>query len=228
MEKMDMTIMEIIKELNSRITLIDRIPDWRLRTICYYSVLDSYAQADAKYNAKISNGKIFREFVMKYQKSFDFLSQVDPITLAYELGCEISDMVPDFRSVGQSIITCKDLMNEKIVVPKGLSSEVADRHRYINLLYVMRNKLVHEQEAPSGINESSQIDVFPHIPFFTHQLGNDDTEDSWVLTIPSSFVRDILRETVNGYLNRCLEENVHPFGSFNKTHELNHISWSKR
>ena len=228
METIDKTIMEISKKFNERVALIDGICDWRLRTICYYSLLDSYAQAEAKYNAKIPNGKIFKNFVMKYQKNYDFLSDIDPITLAYELKCKISDIIPSFQPEGCSTIPCKDISINKDVLSPNISSNTADRHSYINLLYVMRNKLIHEQEAPSGINESTLIDYFPHIPFFTHEVSNSDIEGSWVLTIPSSFVGNLLMEVVHGYLDACLKKNIHPFDSFNLTHELDHISWSVR
>ena len=67
---------------------IDAIKDRELQLLCMFSLIDCMAQEWANYPQK-GEQDVFCDFVLKHQTKYNFLNEIDPITLYYDVEDEI-------------------------------------------------------------------------------------------------------------------------------------------
>ena len=65
------------------IELIDSITDRDFQLLCMFSMIDSLAQEWANYPPK-NEQDVFCDFVLKHQTKYDYLNEIEPVTLYYE------------------------------------------------------------------------------------------------------------------------------------------------
>lgn len=234
--------------LENKLSAIDQITEPTMQLICMFALLDCLAQERANYPK--DSKKAFCEFVMAYQKQCDYMECVEPITLYYHVEdlIEESVLVPGLslgkessfepwiylngRSV-QEIISSSKAQDILDYISKKKGPECAEKkkreHQFISLIYRMRSKAVHEM---SGLGESASFiqHLMPQEPYY-HDVargyvlnGNVVSDDVYELVIPNAFIRNVLQDCVNGYLQECREQKRFPFDN-NDMLRKHRLSW---
>ena len=237
--------------LNRKLVNIDSIEDPTFQLICMFSLLDCLAQEWAKYPLGAGSSKqAFCKFVLTHQKQCDYLESVDPVTLYYRVEHLIDETIwlpgfPPEKEISLDSLgyldgmPAKDILSGKyanvileyIERKKGSDFAVqkADDHRLIALLYRMRSKAVHEM---SGLGESLSFDKAsqPKEPYY-RDVGRGYVQgEYWVsdevieLVIPNIFVRNILADCINGYLDDCSTDHRFPFSN-NHMLRMSRLTW---
>ena len=241
---------EVAKDyLYKELEVIDKIEDITLQAISIFSLIDCLAQESAQYPTDRTR-KTFCDFVIKHQKQCNYINEVEPITLYYRVedlidkGVLINGFPPE-KEVSIEDIGYIDAIPVKSLLMKGKSNEILDYlnnkfgkefaesiardHQIISLIYQMRNKAVHEM---SGLGESFKktLDILPNEPYY-RDVGrlyvheeNVVSDDVVELVIPNKFLRNILVDCINGYLEDCKTNNRFPF-SHNNISRLIRLSW---
>lgn len=231
--------------LENKLSAIDQITEPTMQLICMFALLDCLAQERANYPK--DSKKAFCEFVMAYQKQCDYMECVEPITLYYHVEdlIEESVLVPGlppekqitlgylYRQPVQQIITSSKAQEILDYIAKQKGAEFAEKkkreHQFISLIYRMRSKAVHEM---SGLGESTSFiqHLMPQEPYY-HDVargyvlnGNVVSDDVYELVIPNAFIRNILQDCVNGYLQECMEQKRFPFDN-NDMLRKHRLSW---
>lgn len=233
--------------LNEKLNCIDKITDKSLQLISMFALIDCLAQEQANYPARSKTA--FCAFVLKNQRQCNYMEAVDPVTLYYDVedlidavenipgfppAKEITvDELGPFNSIEDVIYSKKaqtilDYCRKK----KGdeFSEKKAQQHRLISLIYRMRDKAVHEI---SGLGES--IPAFEEIeqskPYYRSvERSYVEHDGRWVsdfvveLVIPNSFVRNILADCIEGYLEECINKQRIPFSN-NHIARRHKLSW---
>ena len=111
---------------------------------------------------------------------------------------------------------------EKIVDQLKENQKIkADRHTYGALIYALRNKLVHEMVLlNSPINFQDDLaEQLPHLSCKNIIKEGKLEFSKWTLNIPETFIVNVLKDVVGGYLDECQKENKAPFdnNSFDRT-----------
>lgn len=226
--------------LEKELVCIDNIEDTTFQLICMFSLLDCLAQEQANYpSASRAAKQTFCKFVLKHQKQCDYLKSVEPITLYYR----VEDLIDYTgwhqgftaeKAVSLDSLGYLNAQRVKDVLPKRKSEEIldyiekkkgkdfaekmAEEHMLIALLYRMRSKAIHEM---SGLGESMNFnrEFIPEEPYYRDVGRSYVHEGNWVsdnaieLVIPNAFVRKILADCINGYLDDCVTNHRFPFGN---------------
>lgn len=232
-------ILEIKEYIDKEITIAKSIENKIFKSIALFSILDSFCQEYSNYS-KVPEKEKFKNFVMKYQKSYQFLNEIDPVTLYYDVedylpdNCQIDFLYPCSMPTVNSVINHESINKMKIELEKNIKfnkniDTILRNHKFIYLLYRMRSKLVHEltQEQLASDND----DLYFDMPFYQDTLrfyiNNSNQmiqETCWNLRIPITFIENLTRECITNYLDECLQENKEPF--FNNTFERKfRLSW---
>ena len=235
--------------LNNELNIIDRIEDNTLQLICIFSLIDCLAQEYYNYPNRESK-QAFCDFVIKYQKQCDYLEQIEPVTLYYRVEDCIDTKVmidgfPPEKEVSLENLGWLDAVLVKDILKSNKSEEISNylkrkysegsvenvlhEHKLISLIYRMRSKAVHEM---SGLGESfmKMIDVFPNEPYYRDVSrlyvyeGNVVSDDVFELVIPNKFLRNILSDCIEGYLEDCKIDKHSPFSN-NNISRLYRLSW---
>ncbi|MGN0961565.1 MAG: hypothetical protein ACI4PF_05150, partial [Christensenellales bacterium] len=171
--------------LYKELKIIDRIEDVTFQSIGIFSLIDCLAQESSQYPTE-NTRKTFCDFVIRHQKQYNYINEVEPITLYYRVEDLIDKSVlidgfPPEKEVSiddmgyLDNITVKSLLNrcKSNEILKYLSNKygkefatsIAKDHQIISLIYQMRNKAVHEM---SGLGESLKktIDMYPNEPYY--------------------------------------------------------------
>lgn len=231
--------------LENKLSAIDQISEPTMQLICMFALLDCLAQERANYPK--DSKKAFCEFVMTYQKQCDYMECVEPITLYYHVEDLIEESVlapglpPEkqitlgylYRQPVQQIITSSKAQEILDYIAKQKGTEFAEKkkreHQFISLIYRMRSKAVHEM---SGLGESTSFiqHLMPQEPYY-HDVargyvlnGNVVSDDVYELVIPNAFIRNVLQDCVNGYLQECMEQKRFPFDN-NDMLRKHRLSW---
>ena len=248
---LERNISEARNYLKKELACIDAIDNTTLQAICLFSMIDCLAQEEANY---IGDSKpIFCQFVLKHQRQCDYLESVEPVTLYYHVEDLIDETVlyPGFppekvisledlghlygSSVKYAIETKKaEIILNYIKSKKGteFADKKAKEHQVISLLYRMRSKAVHEM---SGLGESMNFhqELKPREPYYrdvgrSYVEGENIVSDDVVeLVIPNIFIRNILLDCIDGYLEECREKRRFPFSNNHITRRPN-LSWYDR
>ena len=238
--------------LHRELDAMDSIEDTTLQLICMFSALDRLAQEEGNYPP--DSKRAFFQFVLKYQRQCDYLEAVEPITLYYrveelideivllpgfppekevsldDLGYLYATKVEDILSKGKSEEILAYIEKKK---GRDVSAKLAKEHQLISLLYRMRSKAVHEM---SGLGETwrpEHRDIKPAEPYYRdvgrlYVQGDEWMSDDVVeLVIPNTFIRNILADCIEGYLDNCRITKRCPFSNNHMTRK-HVLSWYDR
>lgn len=242
------TIGKVRSVLEKELACVDRIEDTTLQLINMFVMIDSLAQEQSNYPRDSKNA--FCQFVLKHQEQCDYLECVEPVTLYYRVENLIDEVEvypgwPPEKAVSLDGLGYLYAVKVKDVLPKGKSQEIleyvekkkgvefaekmAKDHQLISLLYRMRSKAVHEM---SGLGESMNYhrEFKPTEPYY-RDVGRSYVQgENWVsddvveLVIPNIFIRNILVDCIDGYLEDCRENKRFPFSNNHMTRR-HRLSW---
>lgn len=84
----DEKIKEIEQLVKDKIIIIENIQDYTFKFLCIFSLLESFAQEWAGCPVD-KPSEVFEDFICKYQISYEFLKEINPITLFYDFKDEL-------------------------------------------------------------------------------------------------------------------------------------------
>lgn len=213
---------EVRDWLKLKCSIIDSITDNCFQAICYFSLLECFAHEYGNY-PKNKSGKTFCDFVLRFQRSYDFLGMIDPVTLFYNFKSQLDDSfdLSFVDSMGcytpeNAIKSGKsEKMIEKLKI-SGVPEKAINKHKYVKLLYSLRSKLSHELSPPGGVMESNHqfLGKYPYyISCGRSYVINDIIirDNVWELTIPVGFIKNLTLECLNNYLKYSLQHKKDPF-----------------
>ncbi len=218
---------------------IDAITDRELQLLCMFSLIDCMAQEWANYPPPKTKSEqdVFCDFVLKHQTKYDYLNEIDPITLYYDVEDEIGfeDPLPGFPPIKcvtlispwlRSVTKFAEFVHFKKVdeiaqeLRKTKSEEHVtrklERHRLIRLIYRLRSKVTHEMSALG--DEHPLMKPYQSGEPYYREVGRKYIEDGNVvsdhvyeLIIPNVFIREIMLDCMDHYLTECAENDHAPF-----------------
>ncbi len=234
--------------LEKELACVDAIDNTTMQAICMFAMIDCLAQEEANYIGKPHD--VFCNFVLNYQKQCDYLESVEPVTLYYHVEDLIDEEEPYPGASPEKVISldglgyAQDVKVEDYLI-QGKSQEILDyierkmgkpyadkkaqEHQLITLLYRMRSKAVHEM---SGLGESRTDlpDLRPVVPYYRDVGRGYVLDGNWVsdnvieLVFPNVFIRSILVDCINGYLEACKANRHFPFSNNGITRKPN-LTW---
>ena len=236
--------------LQSKLSAIDQITEPTMQLIYMFSLLDCLAQERANYPTGKESKKAFCNFVLAYQKQCDYMECVEPITLYYHVEDLIKKSIlipglPPEKEITLESLGYLDIQPVKQIITSTKAHEILDyiakqkgqkfaekkkeEHQFISLIYRMRSKAVHEM---SGLGESTSFRQYlmPQEPYYrdvgrSYVLnGNLVSDNVYELVIPNAFIRNILQDCVNCYLEECKEQKRFPFDN-NSMLRKHRLSW---
>jgi len=229
---------DVRKFVTNQIDVIQKMNQPIHQMLVLFPLLEAFAQEYANYPNGKESSKAFVDFILRFQRSYDFLNDVDPVTLFYDCEKELDGCVNlEGFSIGSIFFPTdskiRDKTNEILACLEKRIPEKKDiyinRHRYINLLYRLRSKLIHEMTTPFSIINEYFEDKFD-IPQYWHRslLFPEDgvvlQKDDWTLHIPVVFIEHLALECIDGFLQFCNEKQRDP-ASNNKVTRKFYLSW---
>lgn len=198
-------VMKIIEE-------VDTVEFEQIKLLSYFSIMESIAQDIANYPLH-DQQHAFKDFVLKYQKGYDFLEYVDPITLFYhceedikeEITLECLDDETIYYFDDEKIRDVNDKIYSILVRLKGEQStnKIIEKHRFVSLLYRIRCQVSHEF---SNAYTTKRSDTKPYYYSCSrYYLLNDKVvnDDVWKLRIPVNLVKELCLNCIENYLDEC-------------------------
>lgn len=221
-------IEEIEELVQNKLSIIDNIEDYTFKFLCIFSLLENFAQEWAGYPID-KPSEVFEDFIHKYQKTYTFLKEIDPITLFYDFENElINNFSLDYLSNGclytpnNLIATGESNRIREYLLSIDDSSKMLKRieqHKYIKLLYKMRSKVSHEQCGYMWAKVSSKWNE--KLPSFI-SVGSHNVR--WELGFPYNFVKQLTEECIKNFLEDRKEGNIDPFNN-NTDDRKFRLSW---
>lgn len=202
--------------VNNKLKDISKLETEAFRKILYYSLIDSFAQSWKNYPTyNVQN--VFSDFILTFSPKYrDILGNVCPVTLFHYLKDEnplLTLRLPESRILdAQSGILAKE--SERLLATisnQDTRIKAQKKHRYCQLMYAERNKLVHELSQvgmPIDFDEP-----LPHVAQGCKMIDDKLIDTGWELVIPEKFVLSVLEDVLNGYLAYCVQENIVPFSN---------------
>ena len=244
--------------LKKKLEEANSISDEIFKRNAMITILDSLAMEFSNYPCGNSREK-FVDFVLKFQNRYDFLDDVEPVTLFYDYEDKIkksvisekthklySEIFPeeleiDLNDYGAiEYISVPELMKSNFVtklldlIEKQGGKDIRDRyerkHKFINLLYKMRSKGVHEF-GRLGIEHVDERLDNKEIPYYRDiSVGfveNDKlvTYKIYELVIPSKFIYNLVEDCIDNYLDYCLKNKRFPYENNRGIKRKVYISW---
>ena len=245
------SIADVRAYLEKELDCIEGIKNTTLQTICMFTMIDCLAHEEANYIG--APRTVFCQFVLKHQKQCDYLQSVEPVTLYYHVEDLIEEAEPYLGVPLEKVVTLDDLgyaygVKVEQFLETGKSKEIlayiekkqgksfadskAKEHQLISLLYRMRSKAVHEM---SGLGESwkDKTGTEPTTPYYRDVGRGYVLDGNWVhddvieLVFPTAFIRGILMDCINGYLDECKSSKRFPFSNNDITRKPN-LTWYDR
>ena len=202
--------------------MIPKTKDEKFRRILYVTMMDSFAQNFSNYS-KNSNQKQFAEFVCKYGLNrWQFLNEICPVTLFNYYADKYPISINLFQSrvyTAENIEVKNEAKRlEDVLLAYGETPDKLKKHTYANLVYAMRNKLVHELNLP-GAPFDIRDDKENPIPNILQEVRVKSFEEkamkdaitTWHLHIPELFLGCLLHETATNYIDECSQNCIEPF-----------------
>lgn len=226
---------EIRTWLDKKVQIIEDIPDGRFQAICYFSLIECFAQEYKSYPLKDLK-KSFCEYVLKFQSNFSFLHEIDPVTLYYDCEEKIQGQFSlSFLENGCYYQPNDVLIREKadeltsLLTSLGIKPAHINKHSYVSLLYSLRSKLSHEL---SDINNMMGIrgHLLDSCPYYlscsrSYQENGKTIRDSiWDLVMPVGFIKELALECADNYLKFSIHSKCDPFQNNVFTRKSN-LSW---
>ena len=170
---------------------VEKIESPQIQLLCYFSLMECLAQDVANYPNK-GQHKTFTDFVLKYQNKYCYLGEIDPVTLFYHAEKNVGEVfnLGDFQEGALYCPTDSFIQNQaKILITKltevmGEEEEIkiAQKHRYVDLLYRMRCRLSHEF-SPSYIGHIKYREAPYYISCFRTYIKDKKVASLYVLFV---------------------------------------------
>jgi len=227
-------IVSVQKWIDSKFEIADKIEDNSLKVISYFTITDSLAQNVNGYKWKGASDA-FCKFVCMYQNTYDFLGDIDPVTLYYDLENKLfQDIdVVDYLDDGNVYYPENILsnMNLKRIIARAKdngNNKIIAKHSYIRLLYQLRNKLVHEFSVIGGPMDWTE-DSLPFYNSVDRLFGENEMKSNpkkriWQLTFPTKFIRELLYNAIDNYFIECIKEQKDPYNNNNILRPM-YLAW---
>ena len=202
---------EVITYFNDIIKTAEKTENYLLMKTMLFSIIESMAQEYCNYCSK--NTEVFVRFVSKFS-NVAYLNKIDPITTYYEMkhkGYKINtnlDYLEDGYNYSAKQIVDRDGTQEIICEAQKYGINL-DKHKYINLIYKYRCKLVHECKS-IGINFKS-LEEKEDINYISCGFNI-----KWELNIPYTFLKKLTKECIEGYIKECKEIEIDPYKNAKK------------
>ncbi len=228
------------------------------KIMCMMAVIDCLAQEYANY-PKRDTQKCFVDFVLQFQSMCAYLNQIEPVTLYYDYEPNIQKIISnpelkdEFSSFGDSqyeIFLDESLVYDGQLVSKVINSGKAAEilaiikrdkgekelnkytksHRFINLIYKMRSKAVHELSSLGCENKWEKEDgnTEPFYRDMSRLYKNNDfivSDNVFELVIPSIFIYNLAKNVINNYSKYCMENKRLPFENNSNFKRPVDITW---
>ena len=172
----------------------------QIKLLVYFSLMDCIAQ-DLENYPKGGQQNTFTKFILKYQKGYDFLELVDPITLYYHFEEKLTPYV-NLEELEEA--TCYDVNDTPIRSLADKMSVLLDddklkKHRYVDLLYRIRCMISHEFSDSYTVKH----EIYDN-PFYincgrcyTTENNNVVEDDVWQLRFPIKFIKELCINCIN-------------------------------
>ncbi len=208
-----------------------KVPNEVFRRSLFLMLIEGFAQMEAGYPGSGKSKECFRNFILKHSSIRENLKLVCPITLYYDYKDKYPLPEPDVFEGWIYDYTDPHLGKEAerllLCIPEGKKREVArNNHRYVNLIYQMRSKLVHELHITgTGIDFSDMIpQVASGVNTDVDDSDNIVTTHEASLNIPEKFIAALAWETVTKYLDECEREGRNPIPA-DKSKRKSQLAW---
>lgn len=201
-----------------------KIEDEKFRTLLMLSLIDACSQGFNEHQ-KRGNRQAFVSFLEEFSvgcKHESILKSICPVTLFYDLQDEFG--FDELRLNSGSIYNANDteLIDEtnRLVqmIPLGERNK-AKKHRYVELVYTKRNKLVHEMRQ-LGLSINFQEERESQVPHVVHgwvEATHNNTEEYWELHIPEQFIYEVIVWSAHKYFKWCRVNQKIPFNGSQNT-----------
>lgn len=195
---------EIREYVNDLIFDIEKMGYYENKVGCLYSVMDSFAQEYFKYPS-FGSKNAFCDFILKFasKDKYNFLELLDPVTLIYDICstpikldelAEANIYVPNSSSI-------RKLCNRKEI--KFAEEKDKKRHKYIELIYKNRSKIIHEGNSAGLIRVKTENNY--NTPIYL------DYSSHWRLVFPYTFLKELFLDCINNYLIEQEKLGLDPF-----------------
>lgn len=240
-EKNEIEFQERVNEteefLNEKLRSIEKIDDKYFKLLCLFSLLDMLSQEYSNYTLNHEQEK-FTKYILQFQDKWDFLSEVDPVTLYYDVREHLDETINLDYLVECNIYEPSQLVNNGRVeeIVKALKSKevprintILFRHRYVNLLFRLRCKVSHELASPGSILDINNpyIKQLPHFISITryYKVFKESISDEvWELMIPVEFIEQLVTNCMSNYFKYCVQSHKYPFEN-NRFERRYHVTW---
>ena len=200
---------EIKEYYNSIIKDSELSENYIIRKLTILALTDSLAQE--YYNYKGTNSSIFENFVMKMVKKYNYLKEIDIVSLYYDnkILFDSNNLTLNFLedsyeySPNQIINESHYTLMINFAKRKGIK---INKYSYINLIYKYRSKIVHEFRLLGSNFKSMQ--KYNDITYLSYGFNN---KTRWEINIPYQFLKNILDECLENFLLDRLKNNQDPF-----------------
>ena len=209
--------------LAARIQMIDNIPDNYFKALCYFALIENFAQEYKNYPVN-GTAKVFCDFILKFNSSYAFLDQYDPVTLYYDFEPQLKSFFDlSFLDYGinynpdQAVLHGNVMEMVKRLKALEVKESRIDKHIFVRLLYSLRSKLSHElyNQHTMLATDLHLLKEYPYyVPCslsFENEEGERVRDKIWDLVVPVGFIKNLALECISKYLDYCLENKNDPF-----------------
>lgn len=195
---------EIRKYINDLIVDIEKMDYYENKVGCLYSVMDTFAQEYYKYPS-FGSKNAFCDFILKFatKDKYNFLELIDPITLIYDIsGTPIKlDELDEANIYVPNSSSIRKICNRKEV--KNANEKDKKKHKYIELLYKNRSKIIHEGNSAGLIRVKTENNY--NTPIYL------DYSSRWRLLFPYNFLKELFLDCITNYLIEQEKLGLDPF-----------------
>lgn len=216
---MNLDVEQCREWFSNQIREIKEIQNKKHRLILLLSLADAFAQSHGDYGQN-SNRRYFASFLLQFSSEQEYsaiLRSICPVTLYYDKNDEYQFGKLNLTSSRVYLANSNDVLQEakrlKDCIPEDKRDIIVRRHRYAELIYAMRNKLVHEM-VDIGLDINFQESKAHQIPHMVHGVAENEggiRTEYWKLHIPEVFIFCVVENAVNEYLTWCANNQKTPF-----------------
>lgn len=202
------------------IDTVENIDSKPIKLLTYFSLIESIAQDVANYPLREQH-IAFTNFVLKYQNSYTYLEDVDPVSLYYRtetyIGKEfnLNNLDDGMKYLPTHEIICKTTqkLKQKLISALGIerAKSYFQQHRYVDLLYRMRCGLSHEfSSSHIALSTIMQEPYYQNCSRYYLKNKKIFQDNVWKLNIPTTFIKKLCENCIENYLNECMINNTMP------------------
>ena len=208
--------------LDSKSQIIDNISENYFKALCYFSLIENFAQEYFNYPTSNQNADSFCKFIIKFNSSYTFLDEYDPVTLYYDFETQLEQSFDlSFLDYGinykpdQAVLYGKASEMVQYLNEAGIDRRI-EKHKFVRLLYSYRSKLSHELFNQHSML-ATDLHLLPEYPYYISCSRSYETEDGrvrnnyWDLVVPIGLIKKLALECISNYLDYSLENKNDPF-----------------